>query len=363
MLSTIKQICALQPFYSSNNTPEMNERGSLIRSALANELRQKIPSLQLAFDGVFDDLAVEASDGIGRKTEAPWVRLFSRTMSPNARTGFYLVFHFSADGSGFFITVGCGSTIWSGGDLRPVSDDELKDKTSWARSAITTRWGSIEPFDDHMSLGAKASLPKTFEKATAIAKFLSPSSTNDQEIEELLMKACERLNEIYIAQLEQRDISPADQDAIQIAEITKPLLKRGYGQGIGLSAQDRKAIELHAMEMAFNYLKEQGFTCVDTSSNQPFDILAKKGDKEIKVEVKGTTSDVCESIMMTKNEVELHRREIGKTALIVVSSIRLNKTSTPPETSGGELEALIAWDINAWGLEPMAYQVSRKRQF
>ncbi len=190
---------------------------------MGSELRAKIPTLQIYFDGVFDDLAVEASDGIGRKPEAPWVRLFSRAMSPNPRNGFYIVVHFAADGSGFFVTRGCGSTVWSGGDLRPVSDSELKSKTDWAKSVIRAKWGSLDPFDDRMSLGAKAPLPRTFEKATAIAKSLRPASTSDREIEALLGIACQRLNEICIAQLEQRDINPADQDALQIREPKYPV--------------------------------------------------------------------------------------------------------------------------------------------
>ena len=359
MLSTIEKICKLQPFYSSNNTPEMRERGRLVRTVLADELRAKIAHLQSNFDDVFDDLAVSASDGKGRKTEAPWVRLFSKAMSPKPTNGFYIVFHFAADGSGFFVSLGCGSTVWIGGDLRAVSDSELKSKTDWARSVIEAKWGSIDPFEESMLLGARAPLTKAFEKATAIAKFMRPTSTTELELEKILSLACTGLSEIYLAQLEQRDITPADQDALDVIEITKPLQKKKYGQGFGLSAQARKAIELHAMEMAVSYLQTQGFVCTDTSANQPFDLLAKKGEQEIKVEVKGTTSDICESIMMTKNEVELHRMETGKTALIIVSSIRLNRSTNPPQTSGGQLEALLEWDIDAWKLEPLAYQVSR----
>lgn len=359
MLKTIASICKLQPLYSSRNTTEMKERGFLVRSVLTEQLRGEITTLQSAFNAVFDDVAVESSDGIGRKTEAPWVRLHSKTMSPNPRTGFYLVIHFVADGSGFYITVGCGSTIWSDGDLRPVSDTELTKRTNWARSVISSRWGTFEPFVDKISLGAKAKLPKTFEKATAIAKFLVPSLTTNAQLAGLLYQACERLNEIYIAQLEERDLTPADQDAFQLTEITRPLQKKRFGQGFGLTAPERKAIEIHAMKMALEHLGSQGFACTDTSSNQSFDILAKKDGEELKVEVKGTTSDLCEIIMMTKNEVELHRSESGKTALVLVSSIRLNKMTTPPETSGGNLEALLAWDINTWSIQPIAYQVSR----
>lgn len=107
----IKRICELQPKYSSSNTPEMQERGNLIRSDLTQELRSRLRDLSRAFDPLFDDLAAEGSDGIGRKTEAPWVRLYSKAMSPTARAGFYVVVHFAADGSAVFVTIGCGSTV------------------------------------------------------------------------------------------------------------------------------------------------------------------------------------------------------------------------------------------------------------
>jgi hypothetical protein len=77
------------------------------------------------------------------------------------------------------------------------------------------------------------------------------------------------------------------------------------------------------------------------------------------VEVKGTTSDVCTSIMMTKGEVELHRTNKGATALIIVSRIRLDRTASSPIASGGTLEAMLAWDIDAWTSEPIAFQLKR----
>ena len=160
MQETLDKICSLQSKYSSSNTPDMQERGHLIRTELVQAIRDRLPTIQTAFDEVFDDLAVEGSDGIGRKTEAPWVRLFSKTMSPNPRDGFYLVIHFAANGAAVFFTVGCGSTVWRGGDLRPVSDEELKRRTSWARSVIEQRWKTIEPYQDQIILGANAPLPR-----------------------------------------------------------------------------------------------------------------------------------------------------------------------------------------------------------
>lgn len=357
MKDTLQRICELQPLYSSSNTPEMQERGSLVRTALADELRARIPVLQNSFDPVFDDLSVEASDGIGRKTEAPWVRLFSKTMSPNPREGFYIVLHFAANGSACFITIGCGSTTWSGGDLRAIPDEELSIKTSWAKSVIKKRFSSLEPFEEEISLGAIAPLPRTFEKATALAKKISMESLAGEDIDLLLTQAATRLNEIYLAQLDRRDIPLGDQEIEEVVAIAKPL-RPGRSQGLGLSASERKAVEMCAMKVATKHLEGIGFRVKDVSARESYDLLATSGEREIKVEVKGTTSDLCDVIMMTKNEVDLHRRERGKTGLFIVSRIQLDR-GVNPSASGGQLEAMLDWDIDTWMTDPIAFRLSR----
>lgn len=356
--STLEKICQLQPHYSSTNTPEMKERGYLVRTELAGKLRETLPALQKAFDPLFDDLAVDSSDGIGRKTEAPWVRLFSPTMSPNPREGFYMVIHFAANRLATFITVGCGSTVLRGGSLVSLPVEELDRRTSWARSVLSKRWAQPEPFSDTISLGAKAPLPRTFEQATAIASRISVDRLGSTDVEKLLFEACLRLNEIYLAQLDNRDLSPGDQDIEVMSNLLRPL-KGGRRQGRGLSAADRKAVELRAMILATNHLLELGFECKDTSATESFDILAKRGDTVIKVEVKGTTSDLCDSVLMTKIELDLHRRERGSTALVIVSAIRLNRADGLLKADGGIVEALIGWDIDRWVTEPIAFQIFR----
>jgi hypothetical protein len=62
---------------------------------------------------------------------------------------------------------------------------------------------------------------------------------------------------------------------------------------------------------------------------------------------------------MTKNELELHRRERGSTALIIVSGIRLNRDDGNTTSDGGNVEALIGWDIDQWIMEPIAFQIFR----
>lgn len=357
MKKILARICELQPLYSSSNTPEMQERGHLIRTDLLQTLKDRLPALRSAFGPGFYDLDVEASDGIGRKTEAPWVRVFSRAMSPNPRVGFYFVVHFAADGSAIFLTVGCGSTIWSGGDLRSLPDEELDRRTAWARGVLLERWGSLEPYSDTISLGAKADLPRTFERATAIAKRIPVGALETTDLDTLIHGALQRLGAIYIAQRTNRDISPAAQDAEAIEEITRPLSRRK--QGTGLTGPERRAVELRAMLLAMEHLKAQGFSCKDTSAQEPYDLLVRKDDLVLKVEVKGTTSDGCDAILMTRNEVDLHRREKGSTGLILVSGIRLQREEQGVSAVGGEVEVLLGWDIDVWVASPVTFQLSR----
>jgi hypothetical protein len=137
MRKEIERICQLQPYYSPDNTPEMQERGRLIRGALVNEIRQLSTELSTALGEFGNEFLVEASDGIGRKTELPWVRFGCRRMSPAATEGFYAVLHFSTDGSAFHITVGCGSSKFHNGSSVPLPDKELDKQTAWARTVLT----------------------------------------------------------------------------------------------------------------------------------------------------------------------------------------------------------------------------------
>ena len=68
MIEVIRRISELQPYYSPDNTPEMQERGRLIRGDLANGIRALCGPLSAALGRFGGDFRVDASDGIGRKT-------------------------------------------------------------------------------------------------------------------------------------------------------------------------------------------------------------------------------------------------------------------------------------------------------
>lgn len=359
LVSTLQRICQLQQEYSSENTPEMQERGKLIRGSLVEDIRVQENALRLALAEFGDDFDVQGKDGIGRKTEAPWVRLYSKRMSPSATEGFYVVIHFAANGTNVFVTVGCGSTVWNKGDLRAISDVELASRTAWARNIIVSKLGTLTPFDDTIHLGAKAPLPRTFEKATAFTKLIPYTEIEENSFRYYILEATKLLTILYRAHEAGADRNQSDLIDLDIENVSNPTKSNRKGQGYRLSADDRRVVELRAMEAASDWLTLHGFKVNDTSSTESYDLEASRGDENLKIEVKGTTSSNADAILMTRNEVELHRAENGRTGLILVYDIRLEMGNAGRTAHGGVVSAELNWDITKWKIEPTAFKLSR----
>lgn len=359
MRETLQRICKLQPYYSSTNTPEMQERGRMVRRTLVEEIRGLQEPLSAALGPFGHDFFVEGSDGIGRKTELAWTRFCSESMSPRPTDGFYVVLHFSTDGSGVNIAVGCSSSRFHNGYSIILPLEELDKRCAWARAMVLEDRGSLEPFTDANDFGATVALPKSFERACALVKNVPYGEIDDTVMERHLVEAAEMLRAIYAAQRIGRELSPADQAELDIMSVTKPASRIAQSQGFGLTAKERKAVELRAMALAEQWLRDNGYKPKDTSANKPYDFEAKRGDYTIFVEVKGTTSDAANAINMTHGEVDLHRNNKGQTALLIVTGIRLQEEASNPMATGGTLEPHIGWDIDAWSVQPTAFRLIR----
>ena len=358
MIDALRRICALQPSYSPDNTPEMQERGRLIRHTIPDELKSMSAELRAALGPTFGaEFAVGELDGIGRKTEAPWVRIFATSMSPRPTAGWYVVVHFAADGSSVFVTVGCGSTVWSNGSLTRESPAELSARTDWARSVVSEKFGALAPFEDTIELGAKAPLPKTFEQATALARRIPVAELDEVRFRELLILATERLRCIYESQHLGRDLAPATAVDMMVEALVVPAHVSSGGQGYWLTAAERRAVEAQAMQLAKEWLESTDYSVKDVSAKTSFDFEASKNGQTIKVEVKGTTNESGDAVLMTHNEVNLHRSQKGQTALIVVSHIQLSNRAGKPTAHGGNVQVELGWDIDTWEATPIAYRL------
>jgi hypothetical protein len=98
-----------------------------------------------------------------------------------------------------------------------------------------------------------------------------------------------------------------------------------------------------------------GFETEDVGSIASYDVQATKDEQTIKVEVKGTTSDGA-AVLLTANEVELHRSEHPNNAFAVVRRIALDRSMDESTATGGELELEMPWKVDPDRLEPIAYR-------
>lgn len=110
---------------------------------------------------------------------------------------------------------------------------------------------------------------------------------------------------------------------------------RAAGQGTGLSVADRLAVEEWAMAAAEDHYRRNGYET--EVHGRPFDLLCRRGKKELRVEVKGTTGEGS-SVLVTIGEVKSARAHA--TEMFILSKIELG----PDGARGGRQQIIAPWN-------------------
>jgi Domain of unknown function (DUF3883) len=122
-----------------------------------------------------------------------------------------------------------------------------------------------------------------------------------------------------------------------------------------LSASERRAVELHAVDVVKRQLEAAGWSVRDVGATHSYDLHCDHVEHgELLVEVKGSTRPLG-SIVLTANEVALARAKHPSTALFVVYEIVLSTSGPTPSTSGGAVHEIRPWLPEPGQLEPIAY--------
>jgi len=356
MRETLQKIISLQRQYSSSNTPAMQQRGHLIRDVLPDELRILGSPLRTAMGRYGEDAEAEGSDGTGQKAWVPWVRWYSIARSPSAQVGWYVVYLFHPDASGVSLCLSHGSTQMVGNSYVQRSDAEVQGLMSWA-------WGVVgHSFDDNPSvrrgikLGSKG-LSEAYERTTVFSKFYPDGDIpTDHDLTADLFRFMRPLSELYRGQERGQEPGSPGLDVIaarsDIETIANPRRGRS-GQGRGLSADLRRVVEEEAMRRACVWLRDQNFAFRNVSARECCDFRARRDGEDWVIEVKGTTGDL-KSVLLTPNEVNLHRLSFPRNALIVVFDLSLSEDGT--RASGGKLVAYCPWQLQDDRLNPVGYE-------
>ena len=135
-----------------------------------------------------------------------------------------------------------------------------------------------------------------------------------------------------------------------VEELSSP--RRKFGRSF--TPAENRAIEQCAVAIVREHFEGEGYETKDVGATESYDVHATRGLDVIKIEVKGTTTDGA-AVVLTRNEVKLHRVEHPKNALAVVRRITLDRSGDEPVARGGELVLTMPWEIDLAALSPIAY--------
>jgi hypothetical protein len=129
-----------------------------------------------------------------------------------------------------------------------------------------------------------------------------------------------------------------------IPKIKSKSSKLKKSQGFGLAPQLRRAVEKHAVSLAIEHFSEAGWQNIqDVGDFASYDLTMVRDGMVHIVEVKGTTGS-GENIILTKNEVAVHKEFFPHNALVVVSQIKIT-SNDPPILEGGVLNVIQPWSL------------------
>lgn len=361
MKQLFEEALQLQSDWSHLNTPAMSRRGFLIRKDIPTALGAYRSEIKLLLGTVGTDLEIEGRDGTGPKSEVPWVRLYSESRSPSAHTGWYCVYLFRADGSGLYLSIGHAATRYINGEFKPRPRSELQVLIDWARNVlIEAKVSSTEKFSEEIDLRARGKLGISYEHGTVWSRFYNSSSIPDDEtLIDDLRDYVRLLRHLYDLDDLGRSITNSNEQVaaaeMAVSAIAAPERSSAFrGQGFGLTADERRAVEKRAMKVAADHLEQLGYEIEDVSNKRPFDYVAIRGGETFIVEVKGMTSGLG-SIVLTANEVAAHRQTCPLNILIVVHSISLQR-QIPPRASGGLVHMICPWELDNAALSAISYK-------
>ncbi|QTD41955.1 DUF3578 domain-containing protein [Sporosarcina sp. Te-1] len=78
-----------------------------MKSVISKELPRLIMDKLNLDDSIY---GVKGSYGMGNYTDTPWISIYDKSISEGAQKGFYSVFLFKKDMSGFYLSINQGTT-------------------------------------------------------------------------------------------------------------------------------------------------------------------------------------------------------------------------------------------------------------
>ncbi len=193
------EVMQLQREFSASNTEPMKQRRQIVCHQIPQELREGLAAMIQR--SAIPDLQVEGSNGSGLNTAIPWVRLYSKSLSPSATNGWYLVMLFSADGERVYLSLMQGTTEWFKGEFKPKPPGVLKQRATWARGLLNKRGLLPHGWKEDINLRTKSSkLGEGYENGNIVAiEYALDSLPSDEKIHTDVLDGLAALGALYEA--------------------------------------------------------------------------------------------------------------------------------------------------------------------
>ncbi|HEU5270798.1 MAG TPA: DUF3578 domain-containing protein [Jatrophihabitans sp.] len=356
-----KRILLSSDTFSTSVTPSM-----LIREGALGSAKEQLQYWLNARQQVEPDAQPLRAEKGGRQSAfspTAWLRIYSPVYSRRATEGFYLVYLFAADGSAVYLSLNQGTSEYRSNAMRPISDPAiLRSRAVEARSVLADYENNpvLKHATIDMDLGTGHLHGVGRESRRRIRNYEA---------------AC-----VYALRYERLSI-PDDSALVADLDAMIPLLRVLYdevpiglplesprspaggsgrparsGAGRQMDAACRREIEVYAENCAISWLGDDWQVERVGHLKRGYDLLCRRGDRELHIEVKGTVT-LGEEVRLTRNEVRHLRcgECAAEHAFFVMYDITLSSSEGIVRCSGGAARVLQPWTIEEHALTATEY--------
>ena len=353
MIDEIRDILTNYPETTRNNRPN----GLLPVCISIKNINQQVSDILT--DPGWGSLIVKYSWGKGAWTPIPWVAILDSTYTTTTQHWYYPVLLFRADGSGFYLSL----SVATGRPYGTPSRRQLVEVADRAQrfkpwfSTLQNRGIEAEP---EMDLRIEKGVGVGYRYGSVVHKYYDrnalPTDPNLTEDILSLTRAYQDFCQLDDARDLYHELSgTAEVPGVQISRPNSN--SRSNGQGFSTDSKYRSMVEKYAVDRAIKHFEDLNWI-VDPSpqANKPYDLLCKRGEAIIYVEVKGTTTKGSE-VTITNNEAKHAFANPDKSVLLVVADIELQPSSGRSVECTG-CRDLIAelWNLKETQLSPINYR-------
>lgn len=145
--------------------------GSFFRNDLKSEVKQLVSVFNEAF-------LIKASVGAGNWASVPWVSILNPEITTTTQAGIYPVYLFREDGTGFYLSLGFGTT-----KLREAHGLQgARDAAEKLREKLRTEIPDLSSWDERIDLRSNTILGQSYEWASGGAKFYTSDNIPTDDV-------------------------------------------------------------------------------------------------------------------------------------------------------------------------------------